>query len=186
MTESPPISTLRFREVQRFTQVWLWALLLPVTLGPAGLLVYGMVEQLVFGRPWGTRPMSDAGLWTFGLGTIALCLGIIAMIAWARLVTQVREDGLFIRFFPFHLRFHRIALEDVTDCRTVTYHPIREYGGWGIRLSRKGKAYNVRGDRGVRLEYRSGRHLLIGSQRPEELEEAVLELLAGFEGARPG
>ena len=178
MSNSPPADPPRFREVQRFTQVWLWALLLPATLGPAALLLYGMIQQLAFGRPWGNKPMSDAALWIFGPAMIALCLGVLILLAASRLITEVRDGGLFIRFVPFHLCFHRIPLDNVTDCRTVTYRPIAEYGGWGIRLTLKGKAYNVRGHRGVRLDFTNNRHLLIGSQRPEELEAAILELLA--------
>ncbi len=178
MSEPPPPSTPHFREVQRFTQIWLWALILPATLGPAALLLYGMVQQLALGRPWGSKPMADAALWVFGPAMIALCMGVVLMLAASRLITEVRDRGLFIRFVPFHLRFHRIPLEDVTDCRTVTYHPIAEYGGWGIRMTFKGKAYNVTGNRGVRLDFTNHRHLLIGSQHPEELEQSILELLA--------
>jgi hypothetical protein len=54
-----------------------------------------------------------------------------------------------------------------------TYRPIRDYGGWGIRYGRGGKAYNVSGNRGVMLELSDGQKLLIGSQRPEELANAI-------------
>jgi TATA-box binding protein (TBP) (component of TFIID and TFIIIB) len=48
-----------------------------------------------------------------------------------------------------------------------------EYGGWGIKYGRKGKAYNVSGNRGVQLVFKDGKQLLIGSQRAEELAEAI-------------
>jgi hypothetical protein len=59
----------------------------------------------------------------------------------------------------------------------ITYSPLRDYGGWGIRRGAKGKAYNVSGNHGVRLELSDGKRILIGSQRPEELSEAVAAAL---------
>jgi hypothetical protein len=54
-----------------------------------------------------------------------------------------------------------------------TYRPIRDYGGWGIRYGRNGKAYNVSGNRGVMLEFSHGQKLLIGSQKPGDLANAI-------------
>ena len=48
-----------------------------------------------------------------------------------------------------------------------------EYGGWGIRWTRNGKAYNVSGDLGVRIDYENGRHLLIGTRHPDALKQAI-------------
>jgi hypothetical protein len=98
------------------------------------------------------------------------------------LTTEVRNDGLYIRFFPFHLSFHRIAPEDIKEFEARTYRPLRDYGGWGIRYGREGKAYNVSGNRGVQLVLSDGKQLLIGSQRPDELTEA-LSLALGKQSA---
>jgi len=54
-----------------------------------------------------------------------------------------------------------------------TYRSFREYGGHGIRYSNNGKAYNVSGDRGVQIELLNGNRVLIGSQRAEELVQAI-------------
>jgi hypothetical protein len=89
------------------------------------------------------------------------------------------KHGLYFRYFPFHLSFHRIAAEEISGFQPCTYNPIRDYGGWGIRFGRKGKAYNVSGDRGVQIELAKEKHLLIVSQRPEELVEALTSILAG-------
>jgi len=166
-----------FREVQRFKQRWLWALIVVSVLVSVGLFGWGMVQQLVFGEPWGDRPMSDTGLAVTGTLTILLHLGIIALFAVCRLIIEVRSEGLYIRFVPFHLSYRRIPLEDLESFEALTYRPMREYGGWGIKGGRGGTAYNVSGDRGVRLNYATGRHILIGSQRADELAEAIGKVL---------
>ena len=58
------------------------------------------------------------------------------------------------------------------------YKPLREYGGWGIRCSlKRGKAYNVSGNKGVQLVFKNGKQLLIGSQKAEALEEAIRSII---------
>lgn len=47
-----------YREIQHFRQVWLWVLLLSVSL----LAVYGLVQQLIPGIPFGNNPAPDTVL----------------------------------------------------------------------------------------------------------------------------
>ncbi|MDH5615515.1 MAG: hypothetical protein OEY62_03150, partial [Acidimicrobiia bacterium] len=89
-----------FREVQGFRQWWLWVLLLVTTLGTIGLFGYGIFVQIIQGTPWGDKPMSDAALLATGIGTTILVVGLAALLLSARLVTEVRSDGLHVRFFP--------------------------------------------------------------------------------------
>jgi uncharacterized membrane protein len=153
--------------------MWLLLLVIALPVGMIALFGYGMYQQLVLSEPWGDRPMSDTALVVTGTLSILFGIGIFLLFATLRLVTEVRSDGLYIRFFPVHLSFHRIPLEDLTQFEARTYGPIREYGGWGIKGGRENRAYNVSGDRGVRLDYADGRHILIGSQRADELAEAI-------------
>jgi hypothetical protein len=70
-------------------------------------------------------------------------------------------------------RAKHIPFSEIRKAEAVTYRPIRDYGGWGIRSGPEGWAYNVRGNRGVRIEYQDGNKFLIGSQKAEELEQAI-------------
>jgi hypothetical protein len=140
-----------------------------------GVFGYGMLQQLVLGRPWGDRPMSDLALMLVGSASILLVSGIAYLLYTARLITEARPDALYLRFFPLSQR--RIPWSDVASCQARTYRPIREYGGWGIRFGRGGMAYNVSGDRGVQLELRRSKALLVGSQRAEQLASIIQAIL---------
>jgi hypothetical protein len=155
-----------YREVQRFRQPWLWLLVA----GVSGISIWSFVQQIILGKPFGQNPASDAGV-----VIIAVIFGPAFPILFyaINLTTEVRSDGLYLRFFPFHLGFRRIPAETLNRCEVQTYRPIRDYGGWGIRYGRGGKAYNVSGDRGVILGLSDGSRLLIGSQKPEELVNAI-------------
>ena len=164
-------SKVSFCEVQRFRETWIWALVLPVSLFIIILFGYGMVKQLILGHPWGGKPMSDTALAIVGPLAVLFGIGLAYLFYSMRLVTEVRSDGLYIRFFP--LTHQEIPFGDIKRCEVRTYKPIREFGGWGIRYGKGGKAYNVSGNRGVQLELLHGKRLLIGSGRPEELVRAI-------------
>jgi hypothetical protein len=164
-----------FREVQRFRQPWLWLLIAIIF----GVTVWGFVQQIVLGRPFGQNPAPDTMMMV-----IALVFGIAFPVLFlaGNLTVEVRSDGLYYRFFPFHWSFRRISAETLSKHEVHKYRPIRDYGGWGIRYGREGKAYNVSGDRGVMLELSDGSRLLIGSQKPEDLANAISLAL----GKNPG
>lgn len=159
-----------FCEVQRFRQIWLWLILAFA----AAIFWFGFVQQIVFKVPFGTKPAPD-----IGLITIWLIVGVI--LPWffyaVKLITLVKPDGIFFRFVPFHFSYCSIAFSDIQKCDIRSYHPIREYGGWGIRYGFHGKAYNVSGDIGIQFELKNGKKILIGTQKPEEFLHAIKEFL---------
>jgi hypothetical protein len=163
--------TEQFHEVQLFRKTWVLFLVLPISLFLIVLFGYGMIKQLVLGQPWGGKPLSDTALAIIGPLWILFGVGLAYLFYSSKLITEVREDGLYVRFFP--LTHQRIPFGEIEDCEVRTYSPIREFGGWGIRYGRRGKAYNVSGNRGVQLQLSNGKRLLIGSQRPEELAQVI-------------
>jgi hypothetical protein len=168
---------VRFREVQKFRQWWLWALLMAVALGLIAVFGYGMITQLVFGHTWGNRPLSDTALSIVGPLMILMGAGLVWLLYTIRLQTEVREGGVYIHFYP--LAKQTVRFDEIAGCEVRTYRPIREYGGWGVRFGRAGKAYNIAGNRGVQLKLSNGKGLLIGSQRPEELARAIQDGMKG-------
>ena len=141
--------------------------------GVIGFFLWAMYRQLILGRPWGDRPMGDTALMI--VGGLYILLGALLLVLFfrGRLITEVRTSGVFVRYSPFHRSFRRIPLEGLRSCRARTYSPIREYGGWGIRMTPGKKAYNVWGNRGVELDYEDGKKLLIGSKKADQLASAV-------------
>ena len=88
--------------------------------------------------------------------------------------TLVTDRDLIVTFgavLPLYRK--QIALPKIAEAKAVTYSPIADYGGWGIRGWGKNIALNARGNRGVRLTLQGGSHVLVGSQRPEELAQAL-------------
>jgi hypothetical protein len=159
-----------FKESQRFKQWWLWLILLGFNI----LFLFGVFKQVIEEQWFGDNPMSNEGLIT------ATVLTIIVTILFVnyRLDTKIKTDGIYVRFFPFHIKFKHYTWDKLTKSFVRQYSPLMEYGGWGLRLGLfgNGKAFNVSGDKGLQLEFTDNKKLLIGTNRPEELTETLIKI----------
>ena len=111
---------------------------------------------------------------SFSPWVVALLLAVVLLLGallTLRLTTTFRPDGISVRYgFLYRTR---VPLSEITLAEAVQYAPLTEYGGWGIRGSRRRRALNARGNQGVLLTRSDGSTLLVGSQHPRELLEAL-------------
>ncbi|MDI6699009.1 MAG: DUF6141 family protein [Candidatus Saccharicenans sp.] len=113
MSDEPVI----YEEKQRLNIGLLW---LPV-LTPAVMVWYSFYWQILRGRPVGSRPAPDAILII-----LFVVFGFLFpyLMLKTRLILQVRPDGFYFRYLPFHLRYHKISWLEITDVRPVEFSPL--------------------------------------------------------------
>ncbi len=98
----------------------------------------------------------------------------LAVFMSVRLEAEVRFDGFYFRFFPFHFRFQKIDYADISECYVREFSPVLDFGGWGIRYTlTKGKAYILKGKTGLQIVLKNGKKILISSDDPQELVNAM-------------
>lgn len=155
-----------FQEEQKFAQWWLWLLL-----GGIGLLpIVGIYQQIILGKTFGNKPMSDVGLMIFTLFVAAL----IFFFGRMRLKTRMDSKGIHLTFFPFAQK--KIAWQEIKHAQVINYGFV---GGWGLRLWTKyGTVYNVSGRIGLAIELKNGKKFLIGTQKGTEMEAVVKKYLS--------
>jgi hypothetical protein len=168
MIEQNSKNEILFNEEQRFGQWWLWLILLAINGFSLSKFFLKITGQSFDHQINGTE------LLIFMIVNLLLLFLFLNL----RLETIIKEDGIYVRFFPFHLSFIHFKWERISESFVREYNPILEYGGWGMRFGffGKGKAYNVSGNKGIQLVFTNGRKLLIGTKRPEEVN-GVLERL---------
>ncbi|WP_367768796.1 hypothetical protein AB3G33_09875 [Flavobacterium sp. WC2421] len=150
-----------FKEEQKFTQWWLWILLIGIGFLP----VFGIYKQLVIGEKFGDKPMSDLGLILFGF----FIFGLIVLFYFMRLSTEIDKNEIRMRFYPFVKK--RVSWGEIKSAEVVNYGFV---GGWGIRLWTKfGTVYNIKGSKGLAIELLNGKKFLIGTQKENELDKIV-------------
>lgn len=154
-----------FYEEQSFRQTRLRVL----TAIPPLVMTLLAVWQVGLGHPWGKQPMSNGGLifWSIFLWLVYLRLMVV------KLITEIRPGELRVRMRGL-FRSIRIPLDKVNSATAVTFDPVRDWGGYGFRHTKKGTAYLAGGGEGVELRMKSGGMVLIGSRRAAELAGAIL------------
>jgi hypothetical protein len=134
--------------------------------------VYWIISpQSLPGEMRGESLALTAVIW--GICWLLFGVGLPLFIYLLKMIIEVQDNGIFIRFVPLLSRF--IPFEDVKQGKVHQFKPFQEYGGMGARfVPGKGWAYFLEGTQGVLLELMSGGQVLLGSRQPEELLSAIM------------
>lgn len=137
--------------------------------GLAGVFALALVGNLI----WQRGAVSELTAFIFIAG--AICFVASILLAF-RLITQVRTDGLYVRYAPLQPNFVRYAWSDVREVYLRRYNALPEYGGWGLRMGPYGGGYIVPSEWGIQLVLENGKKVLISTNRPEEVTEVLRKL----------
>jgi len=161
MTHPPPT----YRETVRVRSPWVWTIVVVIAFG--SWMVFG--SQLFLGRTIGENPPPTA------MAVVLLLLfgvGLPYLTGSFRLVIDVDDNELRWAVYPFIKK--SVSVREIASAVACTYHPLLEYGGWGIKwMPGRGWAYTIDGKRGLRLRLRSGKKIMLGSRQPDELAAAI-------------
>ncbi len=173
----PSYDSPLFREEQRIAQRLLLTVLVIDTLVIWGIIAFALYREVAMGQRWAQLSMlSPLALTAIAIAFLVPLVLLILMMQ-LRVVTEVHRDGLTIRLLPFNRRPYTMPLDQVTHIERTTFDAMREYGGWGVRGTDADRAVIGGGNQGVRLTFRDGRRLLIGSRRPDDLMTALQRVI---------
>jgi hypothetical protein len=169
------MSKFTFTEEQRFSRHFVIPFVIFVTLFTVAPLGWGIIQQIIFGKPYGDHSLTDVSLLISGCLSFIVVLLVDWLLIKAKLTTEINSETIRYRFYPFILRDRFIYWNEIEKSYVRKYKPILEYGGWGIRygIGGNGRAFNMKGRYGLQLELKNGKKLLIGTQKPEEITELL-------------
>jgi hypothetical protein len=108
---------------------------------------------------------------------ITLLIGILFFLWFflLKLKTTINSDGIAVKFSGLPFCKRNIKWEEIQSISVVTYSPLSDYGGWGVRYSTTGNGwcYNVSGKEGIKIIYKNGKSFLIGTRQKEEAEKII-------------
>jgi hypothetical protein len=151
-----------FEERQRFREPWAVGLIVVLAAGAWGGLAWSLLVE-------------GSELQPAAMAVMVVIFGLVfpVFLYLLELNTVVDPAGVQVRF-RHGFAAHRFATAEMASAQSVTYRPLRDLGGWGVRWGwGHSRAYNVSGDRGVEIVDTDGRRWVIGSQRSEELAAAI-------------
>jgi hypothetical protein len=155
---------MEFIESQRFTKKWHIVLIVGIIL----LTISSNFDTLI-----SAINTSDFGLLLKLIGS--LLVGVF-LFFFLQLKTSINLVGIHYQFIPFHRKKRSITWNEIETIAVITYRPLFDYGGWGIRmksLDGSNIALNISGKIGIYMQLKNGNKLLIGTQKKLEAETIV-------------
>ena len=116
--------------------------------------------------------MTNAGVnW---IATTVLVVLAVIVVLFHSLTVVISGEELVVQFGPGVIR-RRFKLNEIESCQAVR---IPWYYGWGIRLTPQGMVFRVSGFHAIQIKLRTGKKYLIGTDVPQELEEAIRQAMS--------
>lgn len=163
-----------YKETQRFRNKILWGIIIAFDICMLAGFSW-LSYSLKFTESGLSQHSTDLEIWTiwflFGLFIPTLITSLFLM----KLVVEVGERALVILMFPFVKR--RIPYDKIVSCEICKFNPALDYGGWGVRYTFGGWAYIVSGNRGVKITLDQQKQVVVSSDNPEKLLEALTEAI---------
>ncbi|HSM06717.1 MAG TPA: hypothetical protein VK858_18980 [Longimicrobiales bacterium] len=159
---------MRARELYRERTGWPWWIHLVVLVAVGGVLYGAWIE--------GGQGASATGL---PMPTIVATVALVGLLYLflGGLTVVLEPDRLRVglgRGWPVRTA---ILLQDIETLESVEYRPLRDFGGWGVRGSRRRRVWSARGNQAVRLSLTDGRTVYIGSDHPRTLENRIRQAM---------
>lgn len=166
-----------FQEEQKGNQVWLTIILVISLFSVVTPFAYGVYSQEVLQKPFGNNPVSTGTLIAIGLAAVIIIGTANLLLVRMRLKIKVTNEALWFSFPPLK-RWKKITPEMIHHYEIRTYNAHREFGGHGLKKTRKaGTSYTLGGNVGLQLYFVDGKKFLIGTQKKQALEYAMRKLM---------
>jgi hypothetical protein len=105
--------------------------------------------------------------------TVLVVLAVVVVL-FHSLTVVISGEELVVKFGRGVIT-KRFKLNEIQSCQTLR---IPWYYGWGIRVTPQGTVFRVSGFHAVQIKLTTGKEFLIGTDVPQELEEAIREAIS--------
>lgn len=148
-----------FNESQSYKGTWVIYVILMLELPTVILLtvLYFTTEE--------KQEMGFALVFIFGIMSLVLFLFFNI-----RLETRIDHQGIHYRYLPFIRNWKLIKKESIRSMEVITFNPISDYGGWGMKGNKTTKLYNITGDAGFLVDSGETKKTLLGTLKAKELK----------------
>ena len=110
------------------------------------------------------------------IGVIILGLVAVILVSIGGLTVLIRESEIVLHLGLVPLITKTVPFKQIKYLRVTKYRPIKDFGGWGLRLRGKQQLWSARGADGLVLNLIEGAELIVGSDNPNKLKEHICDL----------
>lgn len=159
-----------------------WPLWMHPLVGLTFLAAVFPLVEIFRGRVGGTT--GEMPIWMAAL-LLALGFGLPSSLyaLMGQLKTRVLPWGVEVRWGFLDVIRKTIPFDEVDGVESVSYSPLGEFGGWGIRQGLGNRrAWTIRGNRAVLFHLKDGTRFYLGSDTPDRVLQWVTPVMKRSEG----
>lgn len=129
------------------------------------------------------NPFELDSITTYNLVVMAVLILILSTVviihhSFSNLITKINDKGLTVTYFSIRKKQLKIEVKEILSYKLRKYNPYREYWGYGVRENwMRGKAYIINGRKGLHIQLKNGKCVLIGTQKEQAIEYAMRKLM---------
>ncbi|MCL1821189.1 MAG: hypothetical protein FWG22_00030 [Prolixibacteraceae bacterium] len=165
------------KEEQRYTQWWLWLLILLVFAVSTLPLWYIFIEDVAQRRSQGVSVSYSSELLLTSVITTGIMLFFVLMFKFIKLETEINSEAIRFRYAPFVNKWKLIKASTIESWSVEKFVPSK-FGGYGIKIKfRRQKSYTVYGRLCLKLVLKGGQIVMIGTQQKSSIEYAIKKMM---------
>ncbi len=94
------------------------------------------------------------------LPALVIIIIVLLLLYSIQLTWCLNPKGFYYRYRPFINKTRHLSFEEIESITLEKINPLRDFGGWGLRYSKKhGKAYTTQGNHVIRIRLKTGKIL---------------------------
>ncbi len=110
------------------------------------------------------------------IAPIIILLSVFLLLWNVRLNWSISKTEFSFTFFPFVLKRRTYSMDDVDDIQVMKINSLKEFGGWGLREGKLGKAYTTAGNHILHVKFKQGRPINVSVLRPQQAQNFLDQL----------
>lgn len=116
-----------------------------------------------------------------GILTFIISGGVLLLLLLQKMTLIIGPEGIFYNYYPSIRKYRKVGWSEISTIQIVTYNPIKDFGGWGQKVSKKyGKGYTTKGNKGLWIQSATGESVLLTIINPEEVRQQINRFKPGL------
>lgn len=95
---------------------------------------------------------------------------VLTLILNIKLETRVDDSGIHFRYLPFIRNWRLIPKDSIISADVISFKPLIDFGGWGMKANGTTKLFNITGDQGLLIDSGEPKKILLGTLKAKELK----------------
>lgn len=113
--------------------------------------------------------------WEQNRWDISIAAGILLMVSlllWSiQLKWSINSKEFSFTYFPFVIKKRVFPISEIQSVEVMKINSLQEFGGWGLRWGKLGKAYTAWGNHILHVEFKDGKAINVSVLRPAQARE---------------